>query len=100
MRAKEIRYHPRIEEFLSQLENLIDNKVSEYPSRWLAIRLLERDQFVIDLLTTKVPEAIKKAREIHDMIHKEFGKDPPLALINERYKIVDALIKEHLESKR
>ncbi|MEQ9714596.1 MAG: ferrous iron transport protein B [Candidatus Asgardarchaeum sp.] len=98
-KAYQIKYDLELERLLSELELIIDGKIKEYPPRWVAIRLLERDRYIVDLLTLKIPEAIVKAREIHDRIHEFFKKDPPLLIINERYKIVDELIEKYVSKK-
>ncbi|HEX2915101.1 MAG TPA: ferrous iron transport protein B [Chloroflexia bacterium] len=53
-------YGPEVESYLSELASLIGK--SDYPARWLAIKLLEKDPAVIELLQTDgKKEAIQRA---------------------------------------
>ena len=93
---KEYRYPEPLESYILTLARKIGKEIDGYDSRWLAIRILERDNEIINLVKQKIPEIIDEAERIHNEIHKTLKQDPPLAIISARYETVDTLISKYV----
>jgi len=84
--AEPPRYGPEIEERLRELAESLEVDVP-YPGRWVALKLLEGDEEVTQLvygsqpgLRTKVDAAVSRIEEIH-------GHDAPSVIASERYAL-------------
>jgi len=93
IRKSAIEYGNEVENRIEQLERLIDsqNLQINYPSRWIAVKLLENDPEIRKLVASKSEKVIgvskTLAREISD-IHKE----PCFSVIaSERYSIASRI---------
>ncbi|MCD6485454.1 MAG: ferrous iron transporter B, partial [Candidatus Odinarchaeota archaeon] len=93
---KEYRYPEPLESYILTLARKIGKEIDGYDSRWLAIRILERDSEITNLVKQKIPEIIDEAERIHNEIHKTMKQDPPLAIISARYETVDTLISKYV----
>ena len=93
---KEYRYPEPLESYILTLARKIGKEIDGYDSRWLAIRILERDSEITNLVKQKIPEIIDEAERIHNEIHKTMRQDPPLAIISARYETVDTLISKYV----
>ena len=94
---KEYHYPEPLESYILTLARKIGKKVDGYEPRWLAIRILERDSEMTNLVKQKIPEIIVEAERIHSEIHKTLKRDPPLAIISARYETVDTLISKYVK---
>lgn len=103
LKPLKVVYGREIEERLEKLERIVRERLPQiceiYPSRWVAIKLLERDPDVLDKVkayergasTVEAAEAF--AREI-ERIH---GESSPVVIASERYNIANRLAKEVTE---
>jgi ferrous iron transport protein B len=86
-----------IEPFISEIEEIIkySKALDVYPKRWAAIRLLESDERLEEILRTygesNVLEAIKRVRE---SIRRSIGKEPSELIVTMRFNFVDKLARE------
>ena len=87
-----------LEESISCLaENVSAQSADEYPSsRWMAIKILERDELIRKRLLDTNPKLLQASEHSHAAIHSTLGKDPPLAIIESRYAFVDEILKSSL----
>jgi ferrous iron transport protein B len=67
-----------------------------FPIRWFAIKLLENDSAALERLKNHVnAEAIRKqSTEYREWIGKHFGKDPEIAMSEQRYGYIHGAIAE------
>jgi len=90
------RFGLEIEERISELAAAVEHVDTGYPSRWIAIKLLERDPEVEKLVYSRKPAIAEKvnalAREI-ERIHSE----PSYAVIaSERYNVANQIARQSL----
>jgi len=90
-----IDYGP-LEYFIREITSLIEEKgaLRQYPSRWVAIRLLEGDMRIEDLLKQEGKEALlKRVWSIIDSARRVLGSDLRELAIRRRFTFVDSLIR-------
>ena len=88
-----LRYGTEIEERISILDQAIEtgNLGLKYPSRWVAIKLLENDPEITKLVTSKSEEIIKTSRALAAEI-SSIHKEPCFAVIaSERYALASRI---------
>ncbi len=95
-KRKPLRYGAEIEDRISKLDQAIqaENLGLKYPSRWVAIKLLENDDEIKKLVTSKSPAIIEKTKALAmeiSTIHDE----PSFAVIaSERYALASQIAGE------
>ncbi|MCW4009605.1 MAG: ferrous iron transport protein B [Candidatus Bathyarchaeota archaeon] len=98
--AHEVVYGKEIEEHIEAIETLVVSKLTQlpaiYPSRWLAIKMLEKDSDIIAKL-----EAYKDGHallglvdEIGSELETVHGETPPVIMAAERYAFASKIAKE------
>lgn len=92
-----INYGPSIESSISRLQKLIveNTDIAEiFPARYLAIRLLENDSTMVDLLERAGNcNRIKKAfQDEHTRLEKEFREKPETIIVDARYNFITGLL--------
>lgn len=95
-----VQYGQEVEDVIRRLQILIEDKIPQicqvYPSRWIAIKLLEKDEDIIGKLEnyahgkTVIAEAEKLASELEG-IHSEAS---PVIIASERYAIASKIAEE------
>ncbi|MCD7035071.1 50S ribosome-binding GTPase [Metabacillus sp. GX 13764] len=64
--AFQIQYSAELEEKISELEPLVSDWLGEsYPARWIALRLLDGDEELIQKLKNSIPEKLEKEADEH-----------------------------------
>lgn len=99
--SKKLVYGEELREHLGDIQNLIenDNTLTDVPSIWTAIKLLENDEIV----TKKVedskngPQIMKEVKNVKKHLKTVFGEDAEEIIANARYAFIDGLIKESVE---
>jgi len=94
---KRFEYGREIEEKIERLEEALDGFESPYPRRWIAIKLLEKDEEVIRLVERGKPEALELARKLSAEIEEIHGHDSSIAIANERVGIVRQIVEKVVE---
>ncbi len=97
-----IRYGDEIESKLSILQNLIQRDPSFcqcFPSRWLAVKLLEKDANAYDRLRQhKNADLIEgAAKEAVLWLEKHYGKDAEIVVSEQRYGYIHGAVKEVIQ---
>ncbi len=97
--AKSIRYGSEIEARLKKIEALLQEDkefCAIYPSRWLSVKLLEKDSHAVDRLSGHSNAAEIKAEAISasDWISAHYGKDSEMVISEQRYGYIRGAIKE------
>ncbi|NLB53167.1 MAG: ferrous iron transport protein B [Syntrophomonadaceae bacterium] len=115
MPAKAVRYEMEIETAIAKLEKILDSKLEtadslavadqfqaelkKYPSRWLAIKLLENDKEVTDKFASlpdgnKIIEQVQASRKI---LNTSLDEDPEGLIAEGRYAYIRGAYKEAVE---
>ncbi len=100
-KAKKISYGREIDELIFKFEKLIavERQFStKYPTRWLAIKILERDEDIL--------KKIKKSRNLDEILKnidesiKVLGDEPDVALAEKRYEWISSILPQVLKGIR
>ncbi len=89
-----VKYGLEIEKRVQAIEKLVDFKLSQlctvYSARWIAIKLLERDEDVIGKLKNyeSGKEVLGHAEKLASELEKIHGESSPVIIASERYGLV------------
>jgi len=89
-----INYGREVEERIEKLQPLLDKIQTNYPSRWLAIKLLEKDEAITKLIDGLDRTIIQQAGILADEIEKIHGEPSGIVVSAERYKIADEIARD------
>ena len=93
------RYDPEVEREIEHISKCLSNTklASRYPLRWLAIKLLQRDDEVMKLVLRHLGE--EKLREIMTHIgeaEERYGRAMDLIIAGQKYEFIDGLTHEFM----
>lgn len=90
-----INYGGNIENAISLIISKLEGLKLKINERWIAIKLLEEDAHVVELLSKhkKGKEIIDLSKELIDKIWSEEGRAPAYIIAEKRYEFIDNLIK-------
>ncbi|MGD2200100.1 MAG: ferrous iron transport protein B [Candidatus Bathyarchaeota archaeon] len=89
--AVPILYGPEVEGRLSGLAEKLKGLDSPYPTRWLAIKLLERDEEIEKTVYPVMPLVEGVVEELSREIGGIHGHDAPSVLASERYAVANGV---------
>lgn len=89
-----IRYGEEIEERIQRLEDALKNISLKYPPRWIAIKLLEGDEYIEKEIQRVKPEALDLARSLAEEIERIHGHPCPTVITSERYEVAGRIARE------
>ena len=89
-----ISYQKQMEADVSQVKKEIKGLKMDYPSRWIAIKLLEDDGNVLELVKEQRPKAIEKIQKIRKGMEKRCGQKGSVAVSSERYSAAERIALE------
>jgi len=97
----EIRY-PNFEQYIKKIISILqkDENLKNYNLKYLAIKLLEKDRYVEDIV--KNSRVWNELKPVLDSIMKELSKrygEAELGIVEERYRVIDNIVKEVLKKK-
>lgn len=83
-----ISYGENIDKEIEKLKGFLKNKNLEYPSQWIAIKLLEGDKYIYELVNKD--ENVNSSNEFKNVIHniKNNTEDYELEIVDKRYEFV------------
>ena len=84
-------YGKEVEECIRRLEQALDDVDLPYPRRWVAIKLLEKDEEIWRIVEEKKPDVIPLARDLISELEKVHGHDSSIAIANERASLADQI---------
>jgi len=95
-------YGEEIEEAIEKISKLIGSSMRkldfEVDSRWLAIRLLEDDNDVVEQLKSRGLESIiRESKRIKDELEARFNKSVEVLMIEKRYHYILSLSKKYVK---
>lgn len=86
--SKDFTYNQAIEDELKELRPLLKNYDYIYPDEWIAVKLLEQDENIIEYINSTENDNLKsKAEEI-----EEIDSDLELEIINNRYEFISSIL--------
>jgi ferrous iron transport protein B len=97
-------YGEEIEEAIEKISKIIDSFMGKLDlgidSRWLAIRLLENDNDVVEQFRSRgLEEVIRESRRIKDELEARFNKSIEVLMIEKRYHYILSLSKKYIKRK-
>jgi ferrous iron transport protein B len=87
-------YGKETENCINLLSELLKDIKLPYPVRWIAIKLLEKDNNITRLVLEKRPEVLEKAKELSENIEEIHGHDSSIAIADERSHIASQITRE------
>jgi ferrous iron transport protein B len=88
------RYGKEIEGCIKQLSELLQGIDLPYPVRWIAIKLLEKDNDITGLVGEKKPEVIDNARKLIEKLEEIHGHDSAVVIADERSHLASQITRE------
>lgn len=87
-------YGKEIEERIGKIISLLETVTTPYPVRWTAIKLLERDPAIVQLVNGQDPAIAKTAGSLAGEIESIHGEPVCVVMSAERYQIADRIAAE------
>ena len=88
------RYGKEIENCIKQLSDLLQVVNLPYPVRWVAIKLLEKDNDITKLLQEKKPEILETAKQLYENLEEIHGHDSSVVIADERSHYASQITRE------
>ncbi len=85
-----------LEPFITEIEKVIRERgiLPEYPPRWLAIRLLEGDPRLEEIIKNKGEDVLSDIKRIVDAVKFSIGRNPAELVTIARFNYVDSIARE------
>lgn len=86
-----ISYGDNIDKEIEKLKDFLSDKNLEYPTQWIAIKLLEGDEYVHELIRSN--EDLNSSTDLINTIHrfKQNREDYELEIIDKRYEFISSI---------
>ncbi|MCM8767715.1 MAG: ferrous iron transport protein B [Candidatus Omnitrophica bacterium] len=91
-------YGDEIEKVISEIEKELTSSFFNYPLRFLAIKILEKDEYFIQIVKKKID--FSKIEEIIINLEKKLGKQIENLLIEKRYAIIHGIVREAIVERK
>jgi ferrous iron transport protein B len=100
-----VNYGREVEEEISKITALLQGRqgmVLNYPKRWLAVKLLENDKYIVDFIKSNdgADDIIKQAEAGRLHIKTIFADDTETILADKRYGFINGILHETITQKR
>ncbi|MCC6022099.1 MAG: ferrous iron transport protein B [Desulfurococcaceae archaeon] len=86
-----------LEPFINEISKIVVNSkvLKPYPTRWVAIRLLEGDKRLEELLmSSNELDILNSVLKVRESVRRSIGRDPSELAIGVRYEFVSSIAKE------
>ncbi len=90
----QIRYGPEVERRVEELTRAVEGVETPYPSRWVAIKLLEGDDEIRRIVYGADPGVEGLVRRLSSEIERIHGHDSPSVIASERYLVANMIASE------
>jgi ferrous iron transport protein B len=87
-----------LEKALAQIENIVRENINKVNSRWISIKLFERDEKILEQIELR-DDLKERIENIISSCEKKFDDDSESIVTNERYAYINKLIKQVLYRK-
>ncbi|MEI7857818.1 MAG: ferrous iron transport protein B [Methanomicrobiales archaeon] len=91
-----LRYGKEVEERIGKISSLLDTVTTHYPVRWTAIKLLERDPAIVQMVSEQDRSIVTNAGQLAGEIEAMHGEPACVVMSAERYQIADRIAAEVL----
>lgn len=88
------RYGKEIEGCIKQLSELLQGIDLPYPVRWIAIKLLEKDNDITRLVGEIKPRVLDNARQLSENLEEIHGHDSSVVIADERSHLASQITRE------
>ena len=92
-----IRFERVIEDGLKSIETMLRERSIRYPLRWSSIKVLERDEFFLEKISSLISDIEPEIESIRRKIEEHFGDDIETIIAEQRYAFINGLVKETLK---
>ena len=96
--SEKLVYGDELKEHLGDIQKLIekDDVLTDVPSIWTAVKLLENDEIVVNKVKNAPhgPQIMKEVKKVDKHLYDIFNEDGEEIIANARYAFIDGLIKE------
>jgi ferrous iron transport protein B len=89
-----LRFGKEIESCMEKLMQMLGNCSVIYPSRWVAIKLLEKDRDITSLVDEQCPGITEKAKQLNEKLEEIHGHDSSVVIADERSHIASKIARE------
>jgi ferrous iron transport protein B len=100
-----VNYGREVEEEISKINACLSKRheiMENYPPRWIAIKLLEDDKYIVDFVKTKhgTEDIIRQAEASRLHIKTVFADDAETILADKRYGFINGVLHETITQKK
>jgi ferrous iron transport protein B len=95
---RQLKYHKDLEEQIEKVQHLVEKEKLDlqYPTRWVAIKLLEGDAEITKLVTEKSKTLISQVNVISAEFEKHFQEKCFSKIASERYVLASSIVASSL----
>ncbi|MDY0098107.1 MAG: ferrous iron transport protein B [Bacteroidales bacterium] len=94
------KYGKEIEKAIKQLSDLLIDTDNIYPVRWMAIKLLEKDNDITEHIRKKKPEILEKVNQLAADLEEIHGHDSSVVIADERSHLASHITRETVKITR
>nr|WP_231848304.1 ferrous iron transport protein B [Tepidanaerobacter acetatoxydans] len=89
-----ITYGRKIDEAVASLAQIIKQSagINDYPADWVALKLLENDEYILDYVSKQAPHISDKAAAYINDLTKSLGVEPEMAIVDKRYEFIKDVV--------
>jgi ferrous iron transport protein B len=91
-------YGEEVEKIISEIESEINKLNLSYPTRFLAIKILEKDEYFVNFLKEKIDYEKISEKILH--LEKTLNKPLDMLLIEKRYGVIHGIVRESIIEKK
>ena len=91
-KPKPLKYGKELEERVENLILELENLDLPYSKRWVALKLLEKDKEIEELIKNKKPEILEKAKKLSLELEKIHGEASSIIVAHERCSLASEII--------
>ena len=88
------RYGKEIETCIDELSESLKDTDLQYPVRWAAIKLLEKDSDITRLVREKKPEVLERSKQLNMKLEEIHGHDSSVVIADERSHLAAQITRE------
>ncbi|RKX51661.1 MAG: ferrous iron transport protein B, partial [Thermotoga sp.] len=95
-KPRRLKYEDRFEKYVVKVENLLkdSSRMLNYPLRWIAIKLLEKDEYVSKLVDD---ETMMRVQKIIEELERNYGESSEIVTAEARYALIHGISKEFVK---
>ena len=95
--SKALKYGREVENRIEKLCKALSGIDLPYPGRWLAIKLLERDDEIEKIIKARNPEVLENAKTLCKELEEIHGHDSYIVIADERCHLVSHIVKDAIK---